>query len=51
MKNNYIAPEASLICFRPVEDLAIRFEDMNNVANNNPGTAEEKISGDVFIGI
>ena len=32
MKKIYIAPEADLLCFRPVENLAINFDDIYNVS-------------------
>ena len=42
MKKIYNAPEADLLCFRPVENLAIDFNDIYNVAGGetNYGQSE-----------
>lgn len=50
MKNNYIAPEAEILCFRPVEDLAWT-NLLDPSTANNPGSAADKLSGDVFVKI
>ena len=50
MKNDYIAPEAEVICFRPVEDLAWT-NLMDPSAANNPGNPTDRLSGDLFLQI
>ena len=49
----YITPEAELLCFRPVEDLAIEFGDLVNLENleTKQGTAAEVSATDIKIGI
>ena len=53
MKKTYNAPEASLLCFRPVEDLAIEFGDLVNLENLNgkQETAAEVSTNDIKIKI
>lgn len=36
MKKIYNTPEADLLCFRAVEDLAIDFNDIYNVTDSDP---------------
>ena len=42
MRKTYSAPQADLLCFHPVEKLAIDFNDIYNVAGgeNNYGKSE-----------
>lgn len=51
MKKIYNAPEASLLCFRPVEDLAIAFEDLVKLdtLETKQGTATEISENDITI--
>lgn len=50
MNNIYIAPEAEVLCFRPVENLAIDFDSMQNVTDK-PIDPVDKLSGDIMIEI
>ena len=53
MKKIYNAPEASLLCFRPMEDLAIEFGDLVNLEklDDKQGTAAEVSGNDIKIKI
>ena len=53
MKKIYNAPEASFLCFRPMEDLAIQFGNLVNVGTFEPaqGEAAKTSVGDIKISI
>ena len=50
MKKIYTAPEAELLCFRPVEDLAIDLGNMYNLGNlTGGGSAAKPSNNDIKI--
>jgi len=53
MKMNYTAPEAEILCFRPVEELAgnIYMDDLlkNNFTTGNKGVGAEVSDTDIKI--
>ena len=52
MKKNYVAPEADLLCFRPVEDLAIVFDSLwNKTETSGEKGAAVGSTGDIKITI